>query len=434
MNHLFSRAVRATLLCALILPACVGTARGYEVDTTRVREPEPRRLNFGQKLLRAPGQVVRIPVYALDGMVNVVLNDIVLTDALGRFSSVFSGVDRVWGFFPVAGYGSNSGLKGGFSFTSKQVFTRGERLKIKATYSTHDYQRYSLRYSAPNKFGPFKRPYIFFSYRKRPWESFYGLGNGSRRGDEVAFTLEKSEFALGWHHMLYTGTRLNIDGGYGAYNLYNGQNPDVEHDLSTIADSLKLTPEDIRPSRVFSLGVGLQHDWRDHLGQPSRGGLEYAGVAYYRGRGRSEDLEYIVSKVDVRHYLNIYKKRLLVLRVMAASVDPVGDSPEVPFYLREYLGGEEDLRGYRTRRFMDNGLALASIEYRWPVWLRADAFLFLDEARVFHHLVDDFTTHDWRYSAGGGLRIWNDGGLALSTTVAFGDEGTRFYLQMAEGL
>jgi outer membrane protein assembly factor BamA len=418
------------LLLTLLLPT--QSADGYEVDTTRVRKPVKEHLNLGQKLLHVPEYAVRLPFLTVEGAVSVVTNEVVLTETVGRIKSMFGRVDRVWGFYPVVGYGSNSGLKGGLSFTSKQVFTKGERLKIKATYSTHDYQRYSLRYGAPNKFGVFRRPYIAASYRKRPWESFYGLGNDSDDDDEVAFTLEKGEFGFGWHHNLFSTTRLNIDNSYRILNIYDGEDPSVEGDLTAIADSLDLTPYDMRSTRIWSFGIGVSHDWRNHEGQPSAGGWETVGISYNKGGGRSGDLEYIVSWLDLRHYLNVFKKRLLVLRVMAEAVDPMGDAPDVPFYLRRYLGGEEDLRGYRTRRFVDNDVALASIEYRWPVWLRLDAFLFLDEARVFRSVTHDFSLNNWRYSAGGGLRVWNNDGVILSTTIAFGDEGMRFYLQLGD--
>lgn len=423
-----------TSLLATALLVSAATADAYEIDTTRIRKPAKPKRTLGQKLLRLPQTVIMLPLRTVEGTAGFVINDIIITKPAARFSSLFAKVDRVWGFYPVIGYGSNSGFKGGLAFTSKQVFTKGERLKIKATYSTHDYQRYTLVYSAPNKFGAFKRPYFAAGYRKRPWESFYGLGDGSHESDEVTFGLEKMYIGVGWRHLLLPQIRLNIDGAWHAQNIYDGENPDFEGNPDSIAQNLSLSSDDLADVRMYSFGATLSHDWRDSEGQPSRGGYEEIGVTYNHGVGRSNDLGYMITRLNLRHYLNVFKKRILALRMLVESIDPVGHTPNVPFYLRRYLGGEDDLRGYRRRRFVDNDLALVSLEYRYPVWLKLDAFLFLDEARVFESITKDFELSNWRYSAGGGLRVWNDEGLILSTQVAFSDEGTRFYIQLSEKL
>jgi outer membrane protein assembly factor BamA len=190
----------------------------------------------------------------------------------------------------------------------------------------------------------------------------------------------------------------------------------------------------MQAARIWSVGMQLIHDWPDHPGQPSRGGHESISLQYQKGVDRSEDLKYVITRVDIRHYLNIYKKRLLALRVLVEALDRIGNSPAAPFYLRPSLGGGNDLRGYRTRRFTDNNLAMVSIEYRYPIWDAADAFIFLDEGRVFNPFTDSFTFSNWQYSAGGGIRIWSNGGLILSTLVAAGKEGARFYLELSESL
>lgn len=433
LTMMLRRLSPASILVMALL-AAAAMANAYEIDTTRIRKQVQSKRTLGQKLLRLPQTVIMLPLRTVEGTAGFVINDIIITKPVARFRSLFAKVDRVWGFYPVVGYGSNSGFKGGFAFTSKQVFTKGERLKIKATYSTHDYQRYTLVYSAPNKFGAFKRPYFAAGYRKRPWESFYGLGESSHESDEVTFGLEKMYIGIGWHHLLRPMIRLNIDGAWHAQNTFDGEDPDFDGDLDSIAQSFSLSHDDLSDVRMWSFGATLSHDWRDNEGQPSSGGYEEIGVTFNQGVGRSSDLRYTITRLNLRHYLNIFKKRILVLRMLVESIDPVGHTPNVPFYLRTFLGGEDDLRGYRRRRFVDNDLALVSVEYRYPVWIKLDAFLFLDEARVFESITKDFDLADWRYSAGGGLRVRNDESLILSMQVAFSDEGTRFYLQLSEKL
>ena len=416
-------------MCIIASPAS-----SYEVDTAKVRIPQKPEKSFGQKVLEVPQTIILLPVNIVKGVAEFTVNDVVFSRPARRLIASLTRVDRIWGMYPVVGYSANKGFKGGLAFTSKKVFTKGERFKMKASYSTHDYQRYYIRYSAPNKLGAFKRVTIMAQYRYRPWESFYGLGNDSRNDDEVAFTVEESSFGLGWFHQLHPTTQLRFDGSYRVIDIYDGKNPDVEGDLGKIQDRFEFSATNMQAARLWSFGASLVHDWRNHPGQPSSGGYESLSISFNRGVGRSDDLVYLVARVDLRHFLNIYKKRMLALRLLVETIDPIGNSVDAPFYLRSSLGGNDDLRGHQTRRFVDNNLALVSVEYRYPILDHIDAFVFLDEGRVFPSITDDFSFRDWRYSAGAGLRVYNVNGLVFSTLTAFGDEGARFYFQLSENL
>jgi outer membrane protein assembly factor BamA len=201
-------------------------------------------------------------------------------------------------------------------------------------------------------------------------------------------------------------------------------------DLETIRASLGLDREDTRSTQYFSLGGGIEHDWRDNFGQPSHGGIERLTVTYHVGAGSSEDLRFFVTELDIQHFLNIFMKRIMAVRLLARDIDRPDDAPSVPFYLRNGLGGDDDLRGYSRSRFVDNDLALVSIEWRYPVWRVIDGFLFLDEARVFTSIRDDFSFRDWHSSYGLGLRVWSGRSLQAKAMLAFGEEEPRLYLDL----
>jgi len=113
-------------------------------------------------------------------------------------------------------------------------------------------------------------------------------------------------------------------------------------------------------------------------------------------------------------------------------VDLSGTSPALPFYLKSSLGGVDNLRGYRNGRFLDNDLAMASVEYRYPILEIIDGFVFLDEARVFNNLSDSFKWHDWKYSYGAGVKIFDDKDMMVRTFVAKSKEDSRFYLEFSD--
>ena len=106
----------------------------------------------------------------------------------------------------------------------------------------------------------------------------------------------------------------------------------------------------------------------------------------------------------------------------------------MPVYALADLGGLHGLRGYSTSRFNDDAKALASIEYRWPLWDRIDAFLFIEGGRVFHDLSHDFEFRDWESSYGGGFRVWHQEGLQAYLQIAGSSEGGRVYFSWAEDL
>lgn len=424
-----------TVVAAALLLLCYTDSVAYQLDTTKVREKPPEESQgIGETLLRTPEYILKTPVWAIEGFSDFTLNEIVLTDFTTNLIEKLTAADRVWGFFPLVSYGSNSGIKYGLTFTSEEVFTRGERVRVKTYYSSHDYSRFSIQYAAPSDLPLFRRLLLQAHYKRRPWEQFYGLGNGSSEDDEVAFTLEESYVEFGWFHLLHSTTRVQVDGAYTYSNIYDGEDPDLVGNLDSIATLFDLNGNELRSSRVWSIGLTLDHDWRDHPGQPSGGGQELLSVHYSKGVSRTNDLEYLVFRGDLRHYLEVYKKRVIALRFLVETTELLGDSPELPFYLRRSLGGEEKLRGYPENRFLDHNLALAAIEWRYPIWKVVDGFVFFEEGRVFDTFTEDFTLDDWHYSAGAGLRIWRMDGLLFSSFFGISREGFRAYAQLSEEL
>ena len=403
-----------------------------EIDTTLTVDRREKEESLGHKLMTVPSFLVSVPVKITRGFTYFVVEDIALSKPVRKAASLFGRVDLDWSLYPIIGYGSNSGLKAGLTFNSKNTFTKGERFKLKGSYSTYNYQDYSFQYTAPNKLGPFKRLYLSYRYRERPRDSFYGLGNESRDYNEVAVNCEENKVGLGWYHVLTEQTRLNFDFSYRNINVYNGEDPDVEGDLNLIEQELNLHPTVLRPSRVWSFGIGVASDSRNHPGQTSSGGHYLFSFDYNKGVGVSDDLEYWTIRGDLWRFINLFKKRILVLRVLVESTDRPKDKPLLPYYLRGKLGGQEDLRGYLNNRFVDNDLFMYSVEYRYPIWDVVDAFLFFNEGRVFTSITDNFSLDDLHYSGGFGFRIWNNRGLLLSTTFCISEEKPRFYLQFSD--
>ena len=404
---------------------------GYEIDTTRVRTRPQIKPATEDYIFAVPSFALKLPFKTLEYMTNFTVNKIILSD-LGRMIFLFRDVDRIWSLYPILGYSSNQGFKGGIAFTSRDVFTKGERFKLKASYSTHDYQTYQFTYDFPGKLGIFRDAFLKASYRKKPWESFYGLGNNPDNGYEANVNTETTFFEFGWSHRLNHSVSLNFDQRYSIVNIYDGKDPDLVGSLDQIKADYNLSDERFAPVRLFTSAFGVAHDWRDNIGKPTSGGFELVELSYNHGIDRSDDLEFFTVRADLRQYLNIFRGRTLSFRLAGEAINNNGEAHKLPYYLLPSLGGEYSLRGYHSNRFLDNSFTLASVEYRFPMLTLVDGVVFFEEGRVFEAISEQFTFKDWHYSAGFGVKVWNPEGIVLNALVAFSKEGSEFHIQLFE--
>lgn len=413
------------LICLWLLsPPAIGAEESD--DSTSVRDPRPPDKSFGEGVLDVFSEVLKLPLYPLKG----ITYSAVWTATESPLSRLIFRPPVDFSVYPIASYSSNAGLKGGIGMYHKNLLHREDMLRVKAYYSMHQYQRYGASLHSPHFFGSRLGLDLEIDYRKRPWESFYGLGTDSREVDEVSYTLEQSEFCAGLTWRASGSTRIGLFAEYVISNVSDGRNDERPRVISEIAELLDLKYHDYRSSRHITTGAGLQHDSRDHPGQPLRGGEEKLRLAYNHGVNRSNDLEYFSFEADLTRYFELFRKRVLAARVRFNRVTHDEAEVSIPFYLRSALGGEEALRGYRSQRFVDNDYLVASIEYRYPIWLKLDGFIFHEQGRVSNSMVDDFDLSGFKHSTGMGIRAWGRDGELGRVLFAVSEEGVRFYVHM----
>ena len=423
---------RVMLVLALLLLSGANVLASEPPDTTKERELYPEKKGLGQTLWTVPQFVISLPVNILTEFSHVVIEDLYAGHLAAQIAALTSELDRVWGFYPIFGAGGNSGAEFGLAFTSKDIFTVEERLKIKFSISVNDYQSFKIRYRAPKFIGEKLGITLLGQYTQSPWESFFGTGDSSLKVSKTNYNPEHSHLSSSFLWQARSNIVVDLRVGYDAYNIFDGEDPNLVGDIDSIRQIHKLSPSETRSTRLVSVGGTIDHDWRNDKGQPTSGGREIISLFYYASTEDNDNFKYTSVTVDVRQYFHIFRKRTLALRLMAQTTDLVDATSSMPFYLLPSLGGAETLRGYTRLRFLDNDLALISAEYRYPIWKKIDAFVFLDEARVFISLTDHFKWHDWKYSYGGGLRVWETDNLILSFYAAKSEEETRFRIQFSD--
>lgn len=166
-----------------------------------------------------------------------------------------------------------------------------------------------------------------------------------------------------------------------------------------------LVPGFTNGTRFLRGAVALRVDTHDVPHRPASGAFLWLGADYSHGLGSTDPSSYLRAYGDLGAALDLWQRsRILVVRVSVAMAVPLGDAP-VPFSELPTLGGPDSLRGARLWRFRDFSSLLASVEYRWPVWMWADAVLFADYGGVFAKNFSNFSFDFMVPAVGVGIRV-----------------------------
>lgn len=401
----------------------------YGPDTTRIRKTEIVRKSTGEVVADIPGEILKTPVY----LAEFTTKQLFFSPPIRMVCGLIDLGAEARPYIPIVGYSSTAGFKFGIGLRKLANIAPTDFLKAKWYYSTHHYQSYLLESRFEDLFTGWLGLELQFSYRKRPRERFYGIGMGSRKDQLANYTLEDTQFRM--EIPIHTPERFyfSLLSGYRAANLSDGKDPDLPGSLDSISSQPEYEIADGRldNTRYAFFGASLEWDGRDNRGQPSRGLHAYGSLVRYAGVARSDGRDFSRFTVDVRHYLNLWHKRILAARFYLQDMDAQDESRlATPIYFASTLGGQETLRGYANHRFVDNDLAMVTLEYRYPIYDRVDAFLFLDQGRVYADLMEERFLEDWKYSAGFGLRLWNPRTLIGTVEIARSDESTQIYFEL----
>jgi outer membrane protein assembly factor BamA len=154
-------------------------------------------------------------------------------------------------------------------------------------------------------------------------------------------------------------------------------------------------------------------------------GEAFVGIA----RGRDDDpSSYTRYGADLRRYIDLYHgDRVLVVRGYLEGVTATTD--QIPFTDLPRLGGNDLLRGFEIDRFRDRVVAMASVEYDFPVHYGVNAYLFVDAGRTAHD-IGGLDPTDLHYGYGLGLQVQSLSAFLVRGQIATSTEGTFFRLAL----
>lgn len=258
-----------------------------------------------------------------------------------------------------------------------------------------------------------------FLYQRYP-DSFYGIGNNTRRSDQERYTtkyiLLKARATRRVVQDLYLGLQYRLeymfDPEYKAGGLF--ENNDIPGEAGF---------------RASGVGVAIIYDSRDNTMYPFHGYYITVSNHFYRD-WLGSTVEFDNVKLDARLYFNPGKGS----HIIALNGYMELNNGDPPFMMLSKLGGEQIMRGHFYGRYRERQILAAQLEYRFPIWWRFIGVAFTGVGDVAHTF-NDFALNDLKYSFGGGLRFTLDSKERINVRfdAAFGLHGARgFYFGIGE--
>jgi len=387
------------------------------------------------RILEFPKYILEIPWYPFKHLLNFSER----TDLFNRAIDLFYFNDeRTFGWFPSFS-SSNAGVKGvGLSIFHHDLFDRKQRANLSFTYDSGNqvlteaaytipvfegtpyFFKVSARFlrddegeifARPDPIDPFGKVILGMDTTENDFKNYFirrfvGRLTG---GKQIVPTLKLSAHIRGLSARASSGSAL----------------------FSPPPPGLDGLEEDID---MLGGGVGLEWDQRDKPLRPFKGSFieaEVGALVSPESSDAGNRFGYLQYSLNGQHYIPIHAPhRVLVFLHTLRRVDPIG-SRKIPFYELPILDYNHLLRSYDLYRFQDRGVMTFNLEYRYPIWVTWDAFIFGDTGQAFEKYAG-ITIRAFRYSAGGGVRFMSKDSLLFVFQVATGREGVRAIISLGQ--
>ncbi len=258
---------------------------------------------------------------------------------------------------------------------------------------------------------------------RRPDFFFFGIGPTSRRQARSRYGADWLDGSATFHAAL--PSRLTVDAYVGVktasfYDVRCCGDFSLHASAKRGAFPVPAAFEDGYTG--FRSGVKLAFDNRRPRPEPGSGVRLEGNVAYgadLRAPQVSSWVKYggaIGGFVDVTGH-----NRVLSLSATALFVDPLKDEP-IPFIELVALGGNNPMGGFRDGRLLGRSAAVATFEYRYPIWAFLDGSAQLAVGNVFNEHLAGLEPKNLRLSFDFGVRMAGERDHSFSILVGAGSE------------
>jgi hypothetical protein len=405
-----------------VAPSPAGAIDGEPTDPgPRVapRDVEP----VGETVLRTPFRAAFLPLrllgMGLEALAGIVGESVIPGRTFGHQETQFT-------VGPTVSYAGSAGPGAGLRAVYVIDRAHAAQLSGGGTWSLYDTRKADLKF----RWGAAEEPWGIVArttYALRPNHRFYGIGNQTSEADKSIYLGETGLADVAWRF----GTserQVRLLGGWQSTSVRRGWN-----DSPGVLDVFTLpeVPGMLDATSVVSFGLGGDLALVDDLRDPSAGVHGRAEARQFHALSGG-DFDFRRYHLEGRAYVPVFSaRRVIALRAVHQSVDPIDDGAGVPFYHLPEAADEARFAGYAAHRFMDRHLALAHAEYRWLIWDRLWALGLAEVGEVASSL-DRLRIADVHESYGGGLRFAFSESSVARLQVAKGSEGISAYVTFKE--
>lgn len=329
------------------------------------------------------------------------------------------------GFRPKIG---NMVTGGGFAigpeFFRDDLFRGRLTTRASAQWSTRRYQKYEAEALLPTLAGGHVTLNAIAGYRNYRSIAYYGPGPDTpkMRGNYLLEDTTVDGIAT-----VRPGRWFRLGGSLGGLWTNTGPGRDTRFVSAERVYTPQQAPGIDTQSNFFRYGTFAQFDYRSDPIGPKAGGNYVMQFSWFKDR-KLDLHNFRRLDIDLQQFIPFFNRtRIIALRARTILTD-ADSGNTVPFYLQPFLGGSDDLRGFRPFRFSDRNLFLMNAEYRWEVFAGLDGALFFDSGKVFARR-GQLNFRDLEASAGAGLRFNVRNATFLRLDVGFSHEGFQVWVK-----
>lgn len=339
-----------------------------------------------------------------------------------KLPNLLQGERGPFGIYPLFELGGDAGSAYGVLMFHNKLTKYNHQARLEALFGSEDFNDFDFKYTIPKFLSDRGRLIINADYANDPIKSLFG-GNESGLADERIFATEELSNELQYRHDISSTTAFSLSGRYHRMDI---KLSDIDEDeFPPVSESMRGV------TSLITLGGTIRFDFVEGVPRTFSGSRYILGFDWNRSLTDSR-FHYLQYSLEWHQFLSLPflpNSRRLAFKTHLQKSAPLGDR-EIPFYEFPTLGSSQDLRGFSTDRFRDDGSLLLTLEYRYPMWNFADVVLFVDEGQVFSRF-KDIGINEFNTSYGFGFHLISTKGFAFRSEFAFSKESSRVILTIS---
>lgn len=227
----------------------------------------------------------------------------------------------------------------------------------------------------------------------------------------------------------YTRQQIQIDANYKykmANNLYVGAVLDFNYTNATKIDNIDYLNGEDRSYLTTGIGASIQYDSRDFIPNPQKGVFLMFKQTFFPKLLGSSGKTLSRTTFVANTYQKIWSGGILAFDLYGQF-----NSNDIPWTLKEQLGGNQRMRGYYAGRYIDNNIVVSQIELRQHLAQRLGCTFWFGGGTVFPTL-NKFEMKHILPTYGIGFRWEFKHNLNARIDYGFGKQTAGFVFNIAE--